>query len=183
MYSAYRYLAPLELLAPLVFGLAIARMQLSRKTLWLVLTIVGLLSVLVLDVPNRKRYDWDERYIDVTIDEMGKPEETLVLMVGGGAPMSYVIPEFPAGVRFLRPDSNLGLRKNHLMMKKITNTVRGHSGPIYLLFAAAQKENALRSSLEKFELTAPADKCRELQTNTPDHLFLCLAERGRGNDA
>jgi len=183
MYSAYRYLAPLELIAPLVFGLALSRMQFSRKTLAIVLTCFGFVSILVLDIPNRERFGWDEKYIDVSVGDLKNPDETLILMVGSGlgAPMAYVIPEFPEGVRFLRPDGNLGLKKHHLMMKHMIRAVGRHEGPIYLLFAAAREDKALRSAFTKFGLTASPGSCAKLETNVGDHLVMCEA-KSFGND-
>ena len=175
IYSAYRYLAPLEIIAPLVLALALAGMQLSRKTLVLTLALLGLLSMAVLDVPDRRRFAWDKKYIQVHVPNLADYDDSLVLMVGGGAPMAYVIPEFPSGTRFVRPDGNLGLKGDTLMMKRIASIVRSHTGPIHLLFSSAKQEDALRSALQNFGLTTSTSHCTELKSNAPDRLMLCAA--------
>lgn len=179
MHSVYRYLAPLELLAPLTFGLLLARMGFSRNVLAGLLIGFGIFTVIVLDVPNRKRFDWDEQYVHVDVNMITNPNETLVLILGK-APMAYVIPEFPEGVRFLRPDGNLGLVESDKLMRQIRTTLNHHVGPIYLLFKGSRQGNVFPESLDHFRLEASPDDCHQLRTNANDNLGFCRAVKVAG---
>jgi hypothetical protein len=52
----------------------------------------------------------------------------------GNAPFSFVIPELPAEIRFLRREGNLELYKGGELGDRVERAVRTHSGPIFLMF-------------------------------------------------
>jgi len=173
-YSIYRYLMPLELIAPLVLGLLIARLGLRREFLTGLLVVLGVATVIGLHAPNQRRHAWEERYFAVDTSAVDKPDETLVLMLGH-APMGYVVPEFPSGVRFLRPDGSLNLRDRHELLEKIRSTLQRHEGPIFVIFDASEESAVLPGSLDRLGLAALPGDCRPLATNVPDDLRICTA--------
>lgn len=175
-YSIYRYLVPLELLAPLVFGLLLTRLGLSGRVLTGLLPVLGIVTIIALHAPNQRRQGWDERYFHVDPSAVTHPDETIVLMLGQ-SPMSYVIPEFPSGVRFLRPDGNLGLRPGHGLLERILDVLDGHGGPILLLLEAREQDEVFANSIDRLGLSASPDDCVPLETNAPDDLRLCTARK------
>ncbi len=181
-FSIYRYLAPLELLAPLVFGLVLARMSFSPEALTGLLAVLGVFSMLTIDMfgvfsTSTSRFAWDDKYVWVNTGKLEKPAETIVLMTGL-APISYVIPEFPPQVRFLRQ----GWWSRKSGWKHIREILEAHTGPILLLFSSFEEKVALAEARERFGLTVSPDACRFLETSARSEFLLCPAVKVGGPD-
>jgi len=127
--------------------------------------------------PNQKRQDWGAKYFEVSSSLIAEPSQTIILMLGG-ALMSYVIPELHPGIRFLRPEGNLSLREGDGLMDEIRLTLKAHAGPIMVLFDARDSSILLSESLRRLGLTGRPEQCAPLDTNVPDDLRLCLVMKG-----
>jgi hypothetical protein len=175
-FYVYRYLTPLELIAPLVFGVLVSRLGVPRRFLVGLLAVLGIAIIIMLHAPNQKRQAWSARYFEVDTSAIPDPGHTIVLMLGG-APMSYVIPELPSGPRFLRPEGNLSLREGDGLMARIRSALEVHAGPVLILFDARDPDVDLAESSHRFGLSADEAACRTLETNVPDDLRICFAVR------
>ena len=123
------------------------------------------------------RFAWDDKYVWVNTGKLEKPAETIVLMMGL-APISYVIPEFPPQVRFLRQ----GWWSRKWGWKHIREILEAHTGPILLLFSSSEEKIALAEARERFGLTASPDACRFLETSARSEFLLCPAVKVGGPD-
>ena len=178
MFSSYRKIIAIELLVPLVFFILLEMLGLARRV-QVGLGIVGLLVILAYFrpiIPREKSPDWSERYIEVDTRFLTNPEATAVIMLGN-APMGYLIPAFPPGVRFLRPEGNLRLRGNDGMMLRITEAIAGHEGPLYVMYVTSNRRVNLEKSADRFKLNIDAGQCITLKKNVAKQTVLCPATR------
>ena len=178
LFCIYRYLIPLEMLAPLLVVACMAFWPLTRQRR--LSLAIGLLGVMVLTMQpgNWGRMPWSAsgRFVEVTPPALADPANTLVIMTGF-APTAFVIPSFPRAVSFLRPQSYLvdpahATRFNEVLRARIA----AHTGEILLLRAAYEKGAAERV-LPVYGLGIAAGSCRPLPTNLDGELEMCGVER------
>jgi hypothetical protein len=101
----------------------------------------------------------------------------MVVMLGN-APMSYVIPSFPASFQFVRPQSNLSNPgDNYGLALQIKALLKSYGGKLYVLYDAGDSTVDLGGSTNELQLQLIADACRRVQTDTGDDLELCPAIR------
>jgi hypothetical protein len=105
MFCIYRYLVPVEMLAPVAILLAVDRLPLAatgRAVLAAALTA----GVQAATIPGDwGRIAWTDRLVEIDLPRIPDPGRTMVLMAGY-QPMSFIIPEFPPEIPFLRIQSN-----------------------------------------------------------------------------
>jgi hypothetical protein len=137
LFAIYRYLIPLEMLAPLALWLIVARLFPAHR--WRLGAGVAL-TVLLLTTThhaNWGRRDWTDRHFDITLPALTEPARTLVVMTGK-APTSYVIPSFPPGVRFVRIHSWFtgpsATRPPNRYDRLMQTLIAQHAGPLYHLY-------------------------------------------------
>ena len=178
LFCIYRYLIPLEMLAPLLSVACIAFWPLTRqRQLSLAIAMLGFM-VITTQSGNWGRKPWSEtgEFVAVTAPPIADPANTLVVMTGF-APTAFVIPAFPRDVSFLRPQSYLvdpahATRFNEVMGARIA----AHSGEILLLQAAYEKSAAERV-LPFYGLRRVEDSCRPLPANLDGELEICAIEK------
>jgi len=136
LFAIYRYAIPLEILVALPLVLALAWLPLSRRA-WGIASVAMCGALLLAMKPGDwQRVPWADRYVGLTTPvELAEPDRTLVIM-GGYAPTSFLVPEFPDGVRFLRPQSNFTHPEyhNNAFNPLIARLIREHEGPVFALF-------------------------------------------------
>jgi hypothetical protein len=143
LFSIYRYLVVLEMLAPLVVMLIFE--GLPRR---LALTC-GLAVVFLLCVTTRPavwiRMPFAERAVAVDLPPIADPEHSLVL-IAGHEPLSFLIPAFPESMRFLRIDSTFTnpdqttVPFNRVMKEQID----AHQGPLLALFIPSERHDVVK---------------------------------------
>lgn len=141
MYGIYRYLVPIEMLAPLGICMASAALFKARKTV-VIACIVCFLAIIVTFKPlSWGRAPWAENYFRITPPKLDDPAHTLVLMAGYG-PLAYVIPSFPAQVPFVRIQSNFiwTTETSVGFSQVVRNRISHHDGPIYVMFEFSDRE-------------------------------------------
>lgn len=150
IFAIYRYIVPLEMLAPLGLFLFIyvfvKNMRQSFRIWWLFAVIL-----LVTTKPLAwDRVPWNpsiKDYFGVQLPRMQDPDHTIILMTGY-EPMAYLIPYFPRNIPFLRIHSYFTGPSDHpngydlLMKQKIVQ----HDGPIYILFRSMDESTAVSAS-------------------------------------
>lgn len=143
LFSIYRYLVVLEMLAPLAVMLIFAglprRLALNG----------GLAVVLLLCVTTRPavwiRLPFTDRAVAVDLPPIADPEHALVL-IAGHEPLSFLIPAFPESMRFLRIDSTFtnpdqtGVPFNKVMKEQID----AHQGPLLALFIPSEQHDVVK---------------------------------------
>ncbi|RJX28878.1 MAG: hypothetical protein C4531_11085 [Desulfurivibrio sp.] len=171
LFAIYRYLLPLEMLAPLGIWLLIDTLPWRMATKYRAASICAILLLVTLRPGNWGRVTWGDDYFGVTLPPLTDPAHTMVLMTGFD-PMAYIIPFFPEPVRFLRiqsyftgpSDSPNGF---DLLMRRL---VAGHRGPLYVLYRSHLEEQQSRDALQAYGLAIKADDCRLLSPHIEQYL-------------
>lgn len=150
VFTIYRYIVPLEMLAPLaIFLLIYAIKQNLRQAFriwWLFATVL-----LVTTKPLAwDRVPWESNakdYFGVQLPRMLDADHTIILLTGY-EPLAYVIPYFPRNIPFLRIHSYFTGPSDHpngydlLMQRKIA----AHDGPIYILYRSMDESTAVSAT-------------------------------------
>ncbi|TAL30976.1 MAG: hypothetical protein EPN97_11615 [Alphaproteobacteria bacterium] len=183
--AVYRYLLPLEMLAPLLIALCLGLLPLKRPAIVAALVLLALVATLRPGDWGR-RHDWADKIADVRRPVVTSPGNTMILMAGNDA-YAYMIPEFPPEISFVRlqsrafhPEQGWGINK------LIWQRVYAHNGKILLLIPAG-KVNMSAPALHYFGLKLLPRTCREVTDmvaeTEKDDLFprmyrLCDIEKG-----
>lgn len=176
LFSIYRYLVPLEMLAPLLIVVAFMCWPLSlKKRLVAAASVLLVLQALVR--VDLERLPWKGSYVDVDPPRLNDPEHSMVLMTGY-APMAYVIPAFPREVPFLRIDGWLvpGDEYNGGLAREMHARIDAHAGPLYLLYVDDEGDRVLMT-LRRFGLKADRRQCAQVWSNVGEPLNFCSIQR------
>jgi hypothetical protein len=166
VFAIYRYIVPLEMLAPLtLFLLIYAVMQNMRQSfrIWWLFAAILLVTTRPLAwdrvpwLPNAKDY------FGVQLPEITDADHTIILMTGY-EPMAYLIPYFPRNIPFLRIHSYFTGPSDHpngydlLMQRRIA----GHDGPIYVIFRSMDESTAV-SATKAYGLHLVKEECQGMK--------------------
>lgn len=154
--TIYRYLLPLDMLAPLLIAAAVGLLPVARKV-----RVPAVAALLLLVTLSIQRGDWGRhdgfRPALAQIDMQPLPEKPLLLLAGTDA-YAYLLPQLPRDARFVRiesrgfePDAQTGL--NEMIARRIA----AHNGPVYL-FAPQREEHAALKAAAAFGFQ-PAKAC------------------------
>lgn len=164
LFSTYRYASPLELLAPVIVCVLLG---------WLIEhgwlrggIIVALLCVFALTMyeENWGRQSWQGSYFIESVPYLPDPAHSLVVMTSND-PISYVLPAFPAGVRFVRIEGNFtGIVSPQFVAQEQT-AIRQHSGPLYVM-TTSQNPTQEDRVLAPFAVTVVPGTCAQVAPMT-----------------
>ncbi len=177
VFAIYRYITPLEMLAPLVIVMGVALWPLPGKTRAAASAALLLLVTLTIRIDE----DWTRKpwepglggaVVQVDAPPFADPARTLILMTGL-APTAYVIPAFPPEIAFLRPVSYLANPEHDtLFIQTIKARIAAHDGDILALMPSWDHESA-EKFLPMLNLAADLEACRPLPNNLDETLELC----------
>ncbi|CAO3354347.1 hypothetical protein [Azospirillum palustre] len=184
MFCIYRYLVPLEMLAPLALVMAVGLLPLARRLR--IGLAVALLAVVQLTVQPADwgRVAWptgaDDRWVEADVPPIENPDDTMVLMAGYWA-ISHVIPSFPARVTFVRIQSNFlqpdSVGNGYLAILK--DKVASHRGPFLMLSTIPDTPGAAKAA-GLLGLRLDPQRCRPIPNNLGETLNLCAVDREGG---
>jgi hypothetical protein len=175
LFSHYRFVLPLEMLSPLMIALAIARLPVNR---WAMRVAVSLIMVALLATSQAADYGhvpWRSRFVEVSVPPLARPDASMVLLLD--QPMAYVVPSFPAAVRFLQLWPNFAasddptLPWHRLMQQRID----AHRGDLFAIREKRADPAASRARLAGYGLTLVEAGCRPMATNLakwPDEMLI-----------
>lgn len=172
-YSNYRFLIPLELLAPLCFLLLLDRLLMDKRALLGIAIVTALITLAAFKPFDWSRQPWSDPYLVVDTSPFAKSPTGMVIFLGG-APTSYVIPSLPQGLRAVRPQSNFVQPGPGLFYTGIRRLVRENRETTYVIFDARDESVRLQESMTDLQLNASLDRCTALRTNAPDRLLVCI---------
>ena len=159
LFGIYRYLIPLEMLAPLLVVAAVGTLPLPPPVRRLTSAAV-LVALMVSTVPGDWiRVPWQDKWVSVTVPPLPHPDDTLVVMAGH-EPMSFMIPSFPAGTRFIRIDSTFtnpsqtGVGLNDRMRA----IIEAHKGDLMVLYIPMERHDVL-PKLTAYGLELDSEGC------------------------
>jgi hypothetical protein len=103
--SMYRFLAALELLAPVFLAMVISRFFRTRPLAFWLSMILNLIIVAASVPIHFQRQKFEEDFLKVQIPQIHELEKSVILMTGYD-PISYIVPSFPVRTRFVRLSSS-----------------------------------------------------------------------------
>ena len=181
LFAIYRYLLPIELLAPLGIWLTIACLWRDATKALYTAALCAALLLATLAPMNWGRVDWSDNYFGVVPPTLPDPDRTIILM-SGHEPTAYVIPFFPPQIRFLRIQSYFtGPSAIPNGSDRLMQTlVASHRGPLYILYRGIEQATA-DSAVQAYGLRRQADQCSVMHThieaNIDDQIYVCKLAR------
>lgn len=135
LFSIYRYMVPLELLSPLVLWLLLHRIctvQVAR--------VLGAWAIVLATVAGFPRVHWGhqlhgEKIFTVQVPQFADPAQSLVFIVHGDPPMSWLIPSFPTNLAFASLGS--GFPESPGYLDRVNQMVAARKGPMYVMLIAS----------------------------------------------
>ncbi|MBK1841247.1 hypothetical protein JHL17_27970 [Azospirillum sp. YIM B02556] len=184
MFCIYRYLVPLEMLAPLGLVMAVGLLPLARRLrIGLAVALLALVQLTV-QPADWGRVAWpkgtDDRWVTAEVPPIADPDDTMVLMAGYWA-ISHAIPSFPPRVTFVRIQSNFlqpdSVGNGYLAI--MTDKVASHRGPFLMLSTIPDTAGAAKAA-ELLGLRVDTQRCRPVPNNLGETLNLCAVDRAGG---
>jgi hypothetical protein len=171
-FAVYRYLAGLEMLAPLLIVAALDCAPLAPRLRLSAVAILLLLAALFGRYGFGDHASGRDPYVQVDGLSFPDPAGTMLLMTGD-EPMAYLIPSLPPAIPVLRidgwlaqPDDTSGLTA--LMRARVA----AHHGDLFLLAAPWERTAADRAT-SAYGLEIVAAQCREIRSNLGGPYQLC----------
>jgi hypothetical protein len=164
----YRYLAPLDALAPLLIVFCLDYLPGTRKArAETAATVLIALALLVKPGDWGRKSQWQDELVSVSPPPaklIAEPAKTLVLMAGFD-PYSYLIPAFPAETGFLRIDSrSFPAGSGYSLLELARTRIHDHRGPMMLLLPESHFD-AHVGALKPYGLALDAKTCKRLTDN------------------
>ncbi len=177
LFAIYRYLIPLEMLAPLLAAGTVALWSLSDRARTGIIVFLLAAMAITAKPGNWGRVPWGEKLIDLSAPPIPDPGRALIVMTGL-TPTAWVIPAFPPAVSFVRlqgygihpDDGDTGLNK------RVRARVAAHRGAFYLLTLAHERDSAA-TILARYDLALAAGGCRPIVSHFAGEAELCGVER------
>ncbi|MBP2293142.1 hypothetical protein [Azospirillum rugosum] len=177
MFCIYRYLVPLEILAPLAIVMAAGLLPVPRRGAVVVAAVLLLLVQATVRPADWGRVAWSDRWVEAEVPPIEDPDHTMVLM-GGYWAISHVIPAFPPRIPFVRIQSNFlqpdSVGNGYLALLK--DKVGAHHGRFLMLSTIPDTAGAAEAAL-LLGLRVDQGACRVIPNNLGEPLNLCSVER------
>ncbi|MDB6161568.1 MAG: hypothetical protein JWO04_5274 [Gammaproteobacteria bacterium] len=175
-FAVYRYLAGLEMLAPLLIVAALDCAPLPQRLRLAALAILLLMAALFGHYGFGDHAAVRDPYVQVEGLSFPDPAGTMLLMTGH-EPMAYLLPSLPPAIPVLRidgwlaqPDDGSGLTA--LMRARVA----AHRGDLFLL-AAPEERTAADRATTAYGLEIVTAQCREIRSNLGGPYQLCPLQR------
>ena len=177
MFCIYRYLVPLEMLAPLAIVMAAGLLPVPRRAAVAVAAALLVLVQATVRPADWGRVAWSDRWVEAEVPPIEDPDDTMVLMAGYWA-ISHVIPAFPPRIPFVRIQSNFlqpdSVGNGHLALLK--DKIGAHRGRFLMLSTIPDTPGAATAAL-LLGLRVDQGACRAIPNNLGEPLNLCTVER------
>jgi hypothetical protein len=103
LFAIYRYILPLEMLAPLLIVGAIGLWPVPRLAQAAAIAMAGAGILFCLRYPPMERAPLGDPYVQFSLPPIRDPHHAMILMTGE-APMGYMVPELPPEIPVIRID-------------------------------------------------------------------------------
>ncbi|PQO88260.1 hypothetical protein C5614_30410 [Massilia phosphatilytica] len=165
LFSIYRYLIPLEMLAPLLVWILVERLAAPRIAGRIAGWVVLLATLVVFPFGTWGHAGWGARAFSAQLPTFEHPASTLVFTAHGDPPMGWLATFFPRDVRILSLGS--GFPESPAYLDRIQAVIASRPGPHYAMLAASrnEKDSSLRRKLAAFQalgMTATPARCAQL---------------------
>ncbi|OFA00013.1 hypothetical protein [Duganella phyllosphaerae] len=163
MFSIYRYLVPIELLAPLMIWIVWSYIAPRRE--WAAAVLLAVLAVCVFPIANWGHQPWSASAIRAELPAIAAPQRTTVFLLSSDSPMTWATTLFPQPLRFV--SIGPGFAQSPAWLQRRDAAIAERDGQQYMLYPAPkndedgwrQRKLELARSLR---LTEDAAGCRKL---------------------
>lgn len=181
VYGIYRYLLPLEMLAPLIVLAALRCLRLDWRLAARAAAALSLLAAAFTLYPeflDPMRAPWTERFVQLDAPPRIAEPDRAIVVLPGERPTAFMIPEFPPAIRFVHlsdwPYLYQSSDKGYEPI--VRRLLRDHDGALLALFAP-QDEARTPQVLAAFGLRLTSE-CQAVKANlVPWPFRLCRVER------
>jgi hypothetical protein len=136
MFSIYRYLVPLELLAPLMIW--IVWRYLAPAAQRVAGVALALLVVGVFPIANWGHQAWGERAFSADVPAFATPAQSIVFLAQPNPPSGWMATFFPPEVKIIALDT--GFPESPAWHALRAKAIAERAGPHYVLFAASRND-------------------------------------------
>ena len=137
LFSIYRYLIPLELMAPVVLLLLARRLMPAPLATKVVGALVAVAMVMTIPAASwgRAPFSAGANYSMVG-PVIANPEQSMVFTVHGDPPMGWLVTLFPVRLAFVALGS--GFPESDAFKARVNDMIKARSGPLYVMVQAAR---------------------------------------------
>lgn len=165
LFSIYRYLVPLELLAPLMAWVLIGRLAAPARAARIGGWVLVFTSLVVFPFGTWGHAGWADNSFSAQFPSIDHPESTIVFTAHGNPPMGWLATLLPRDVSVISLGS--GFPETPAYVDRIHALVASRRGPYYVMLAAAknEKESSLRRKTalaQTLGMTATPERCAQL---------------------
>lgn len=165
LFGIYRYLVPIELLAPLVIWLLAHRLLAAGAARRLAAWLVLIAALAVFPFVTWGHAPWSTASFSATVPAMARPQASIVFTAHGHPPMGWLVKFFPAPLRFISVGS--GFPESPAYLERMRALISDRPGPHYaLLYAHSNHEELTRQQknrlVDALGLTASDAACARL---------------------
>lgn len=177
VFSIYRYIVALEILGPIIIILLLSYILKKFYTRAAVAIVLFLVIVFGMKSPDWGHTAWTDSFFGVEVPSIEYGRDTIVVMLSGEA-TSYVIPFFPADIRFVRVQSNFqDPKKENMFQLEIRQLLEKHNGPTYLLTTTKSNVDEAQEIIKSYQMQIMPQGCMPIKARLQDDLLLCRMER------
>lgn len=167
LFSIYRYLVPLDLLAPLALFIlckAVLPYALAKRVAGFSIVIATL--VVLTGTRTWWHESWSGNLLHAEVPALAHPDRTTVLMLEGDPPWAWLAIAFPVNVAFVQVQGNFPQGPGYPELVK--QILLKRNGPMFAQFSgawdeAAEKADRIRDQVEWLGLTKNAGRCELLE--------------------
>jgi hypothetical protein len=152
LFSIYRYLLPLELLAPLAFWLVTARLAPRPGARRLAAGCLALAACSFLSSASWGHAGRSLHGFTVQTPALEQPQASMVFTVQADPPLGWLVPFFPDSLAFV--SIGAGFPESQAYRDRVAAMRRSRSAAHYLMLSADLSEQALRGSPEQIAQAA-----------------------------
>jgi hypothetical protein len=165
IFTYYRYVVTLELLAPLAITLAVMTLRLSRPISTLFVGAIMLGLVATTRTADWGHLPWTKRLVEVAVPPIQDPTTATVLL--SGQPIGYVVPSLPSEVAVIDLDLAYWYGGNREAWSQLIRArLASRAGAVYVITFAGE-ETKMTDLVVPFGFTLDARQCDPIRTNLP----------------
>jgi hypothetical protein len=168
IFSIYRYLVPMDLLAPLVIYLLCTRLLSYSRAKATASWVIAIATLLVLlgGFKTWGHEGWSDKPFHVDMPALADPARTTVLIAEGDPPWGWLVMAFPPEMAFVQVDGNFP--KGTSFSAKVESMIAGRNGPVHALFKGEndgypERAAHMKALADRFGLTSTPSRCDTLR--------------------
>jgi hypothetical protein len=165
LFGIYRYLVPLELLAPLMVWLLVERMAAPVHAARIGGWLLAATTLAVFPFASWGHASWASPNFGAQVPPLAHPADTIVFTAHGDPPMGWLATFFPRDVRVIALAG--GFPESPAWLERIGSAIAARPGPHYVMLAASRNTTGAslqrkRALVDALGLTASAAGCERL---------------------